>query len=71
LRCLDVCAGSGALGFEAASRGASQVVMMENHTPAFKQLETVKKTQCQSGPTFARRCNGSPWQNYMTQNLKL
>jgi len=29
LRCLDLFAGSGALGFEAASRGASQVVMVE------------------------------------------
>ncbi|APZ44308.1 16S rRNA (guanine(966)-N(2))-methyltransferase RsmD [Acidihalobacter ferrooxydans] len=28
-RCLDVFAGSGALGFEAASRGAAQVVMVE------------------------------------------
>lgn len=29
-RCMDVFAGSGALGFEAASRGASQVLMFEN-----------------------------------------
>ena len=29
-RCVDVFAGSGALGFEAASRGASQVLMFEN-----------------------------------------
>ena len=28
-RCVDVFAGSGALGFEAASRGASQVVLVE------------------------------------------
>jgi 16S rRNA (guanine966-N2)-methyltransferase len=28
--CLDLFAGSGALGFEAASRGASRVVMVEN-----------------------------------------
>ena len=42
MRCLDVFAGSGALGFEAASRGAAQVVMIEYHTPAFKQLEQVK-----------------------------
>jgi 16S rRNA (guanine966-N2)-methyltransferase len=30
LRCLDLFAGSGALGFEAASRGAAQVVMIES-----------------------------------------
>ena len=29
--CLDAFAGSGALGFEAASRGARQVLMLENH----------------------------------------
>ncbi|MDX1902221.1 MAG: 16S rRNA (guanine(966)-N(2))-methyltransferase RsmD [Gammaproteobacteria bacterium] len=29
-RCLDMFAGSGALGFEAASRGASHVVMVDN-----------------------------------------
>lgn len=32
LSCLDLFAGSGALGFEAASRGADQVVMVE-HSP--------------------------------------
>ncbi|MDJ0862251.1 MAG: 16S rRNA (guanine(966)-N(2))-methyltransferase RsmD [Gammaproteobacteria bacterium] len=31
-RCLDICAGSGALGFEAASRGASSVTLVE-HLP--------------------------------------
>ena len=41
LRCLDLFAGSGALGFEAASRGAAQVTMIEFHTPAFRQLEQV------------------------------
>ena len=40
--CLDLFAGSGALGFEAASRGAAQVYMVESHTPAYKQLEQVK-----------------------------
>ncbi|MFZ6749145.1 16S rRNA (guanine(966)-N(2))-methyltransferase RsmD [Undibacterium sp. Ren11W] len=43
LVCLDLFAGSGALGFEAASRGATQVTMVESHTPAFKQLEQVKQ----------------------------
>jgi 16S rRNA G966 N2-methylase RsmD len=42
LRCLDLFAGSGALGFEAASRGAGQVLMVECHTPAVRQLEAVK-----------------------------
>ena len=42
LACLDLFAGSGALGFECASRGAAQVTMIESHTPAVRQLETTK-----------------------------
>jgi 16S rRNA (guanine966-N2)-methyltransferase len=41
--CLDMFAGSGALGFEAASRGAAKVTMFEALTPAFKQLEQTKE----------------------------
>ena len=37
--CLDLFAGSGALGFEAASRGAARVVMVENSRLAFAALE--------------------------------
>jgi 16S rRNA (guanine966-N2)-methyltransferase len=40
--CLDLFAGTGVLGFEAASRGAKQVVMVEMHTPAVRQLEATK-----------------------------
>ena len=36
---LDLFAGSGALGFEAASRGAASVTMIDNHGPAVRQLE--------------------------------
>ena len=36
---LDPFAGSGALGFEAASRGAASVTMIDNHGPAVRQLE--------------------------------
>ncbi|GAB6066721.1 16S rRNA (guanine(966)-N(2))-methyltransferase RsmD [Methylothermus subterraneus] len=36
--CLDLFAGSGALGFEAASRGASSVVLVESHPQAVKRL---------------------------------
>jgi 16S rRNA (guanine(966)-N(2))-methyltransferase RsmD len=38
-RCLDLFAGSGALGFEAASRGASRVVMVENDRGVFSNLQ--------------------------------
>lgn len=38
-KCLDLFAGSGALGLEALSRGASSVVFVEKHRAAAKQLE--------------------------------
>jgi 16S rRNA (guanine966-N2)-methyltransferase len=37
-RCLDLYAGSGALGFEAASRGASKVLLVEKHEGAVISL---------------------------------
>ena len=37
--CLDLFAGSGALGFEAASRGASRVVMIESDRVSLRMLE--------------------------------
>lgn len=39
-RCLDLFAGSGALGFEAASRGATSVVMVEKNGQVAKQLQS-------------------------------
>ncbi len=38
-RCLDLYAGSGALGFEAASRGAKAVVQVENNAIACRALK--------------------------------
>lgn len=38
-RCLDLFAGSGALGLEAASRGADSVVLVESNTVASKHLQ--------------------------------
>lgn len=40
--CLDLFAGSGALGFEAASRGARSVTMVDTVGAVVRQLETVK-----------------------------
>ena len=39
LACLDLYAGSGALGFEAASRGASRVVLVDKDRAAVAELE--------------------------------
>jgi len=43
-RCLDLFAGSGALGFEAASRGAAEVIMVERNRSVYRNLqENIKK----------------------------
>ena len=39
VRCLDLFAGSGGLGLEAASRGAAQVTMVESQAAAARQLQ--------------------------------
>lgn len=41
-RCLDVFAGTGALGFEAASRGAAEVVLVEQESSLVAQLQQVR-----------------------------
>ena len=46
LACLDLFAGSGALGFEAASRGATRVVLVEQDRAVFDLLQ---KTRDQIG----------------------
>ncbi|MDD2913943.1 MAG: 16S rRNA (guanine(966)-N(2))-methyltransferase RsmD [Gallionella sp.] len=61
--CLDLFAGSGAMGFEAASRGAAQVVMIEKNPAVFRALQdNLKKLGCsevfiqgQDGLEFALR----------------
>ena len=65
-RCLDLFAGSGALGFEAASRGAEQVLMVENNRGVYRALQdNLKKLglsnvalRCEDGLKFARQDNG-------------
>jgi 16S rRNA (guanine(966)-N(2))-methyltransferase RsmD len=42
LRCLDAFAGTGALGLEAASRGAAEMVLVENDPHLVKTLSTLK-----------------------------
>lgn len=42
VQCLDLFAGSGALGFEAASRGALEVTMVDAHSPIIRQLDEIK-----------------------------
>jgi 16S rRNA (guanine966-N2)-methyltransferase len=42
-RCLDAFAGSGALGFEAASRGAGEVVLLERDRELARSLEQTRQ----------------------------
>ena len=42
-RCLDLFAGTGALGFEAASRGAARVLMVERNAKAARQLREIRE----------------------------
>ena len=42
-RCVDAFAGTGALGFEAASRGAAEVLMVEQDPELVAQLRAVQK----------------------------
>ena len=41
-RCLDLFAGSGALGFEAASRGAAEVTLIESQHKTWRQLNETR-----------------------------
>lgn len=50
---LDLFAGSGSLGFEALSRGASKVCFAETWTPAIKQLEQNLATLDGSGQVYS------------------
>lgn len=55
--CLDLFAGSGALGFEAASRGADRVVMVEQNPAVFRALQdNIAKLACAN--VFAYRQDG-------------
>ncbi len=63
-RCLDLFAGSGALGFEAASRGAASVILVESNRRACRHLEDNRlalglgagvSVRCESASAFLRR----------------
>ncbi len=53
-RCMDAFAGTGALGFEAASRGAAEVRMVEHDSALLDQLKRVQIQLQASGVQIAR-----------------
>ncbi|HTH77871.1 MAG TPA: 16S rRNA (guanine(966)-N(2))-methyltransferase RsmD [Ramlibacter sp.] len=56
-RCIDVFAGTGALGFEAASRGAKHVLVVEQD-PELVDLLRATKAKLQADAVEVRRGNG-------------
>ena len=53
---LDLFAGTGALGLEAMSRGASRVQFVENGRPALKLLQAnIEKLQCEAASRILRQ----------------
>ncbi|NJA04498.1 16S rRNA (guanine(966)-N(2))-methyltransferase RsmD [Methylococcaceae bacterium WWC4] len=54
-RCLDLYAGSGALGFEAASRGAKEVWQVENHPNACRWIRDNAGTLAASSINLVER----------------
>lgn len=67
-RCLDLYAGSGALGFEAASRGAKQVVLVENHAATCQKLReniaALRAVQIQLAPYPVERYLQTATENF-------
>lgn len=58
--CLDLFAGSGALGFEAASRGAAEVVMIERDRRAWRGLGE-QATRLAAETVDVRRADALEW----------
>jgi 16S rRNA (guanine966-N2)-methyltransferase len=56
-RCLDAFAGTGALGFEAASRGAGQVLLVEQDPELVSTLRSIK-ARLSADAVEVRRANG-------------
>jgi 16S rRNA (guanine(966)-N(2))-methyltransferase RsmD len=59
-RCLDAFAGTGALGFEAASRGAAEVVLLERDPALVAQL-AASKARLGAGAVRIERSDALQW----------
>ncbi len=59
-RCLDLFSGSGALGFEALSRGATEVVMIDQSSAVIKQL-TANANLLRASGAQIEQCNAESY----------
>lgn len=59
-RCLDAFAGSGALGFEAASRGAAEVLLLERDAALARSLQAVQQ-RLQAGNVEVLAADALAW----------
>jgi len=59
-RCLDAFAGSGALGFEAASRGAAEVLLLEQDAEAVARLRAAQQ-RLQAATLRVERADALAW----------
>jgi 16S rRNA (guanine(966)-N(2))-methyltransferase RsmD len=59
-RCLDAFAGSGALGFEAASRGAAEVLMLEQDAALVRNLQASRQ-RLQADTLRIERADAIAW----------
>ena len=68
--CLDLFAGTGALGFEAASRGAESVLLVESHSGAIQRLEATRD-KLSAGNVRIERGDAVQWLARQTQKFHL
>ena len=69
-RCLDLFAGTGALGFEAASRGAESVLMVESDSRAIQRLEATRDKLSASN-VHIQRGDAAQWLTRQSQKFHL
>jgi 16S rRNA (guanine(966)-N(2))-methyltransferase RsmD len=69
-RCLDLYAGSGALGFEAASRGAARVVLIERDARIIESLRSVKERLTAESVELAQ-ADAFAWVSQTTERFDL
>ena len=68
--CLDLFAGTGALGFEAASRGAERVVLVESDAGAIRRMEATRD-KLQAGNVRIVRADALQWLKRVTEKFHL